>query len=348
MHPSGEASRTVQALVHACEIPLLEPLNQTYFLLFTSAHLTVVLRHGSRVERFDRVPSSRLTRLHRTHWAETDRIIVAWRVADLTLESTFASYTIVACYENLARMATRQYCARGLTRGTSALFPHRVRLVTRVVSYQRSSSDTEVGVAVQQVVHLGSRDFVGIGDMVSGMLKDCALCAACARQAFTTCVFTVVHCCSYVHAKGDYRSEELDKAATTALDILLSCQQHSAAQVHLKLDPSRCCATESSCLSCMQARWASSLTQVLRTWRHKLTISIEWKPIYTFLQTSVRSMLTSYEGQPKHAAHYLSFISSRLLYCCCQAMNWYTLQDPTPPNCQEPAATKYAAVLQVP
>ena len=191
MHPSGEASRTVQALRHACEVPLLEPLNQTFYCS-PSAHLTVVLRHGSRVERFDRVPSSRLTRLHRTHCAETDRTLLALCIADLTLHSTFANYTIVACYENLARMATQQHCARGLTRGTSALFPHRVRLVTRMVSHQRSTSDTEVGVAVQQVVHLGSRDFVGIGDMVSGMLKGCALCAACARQAFITCEFTVV------------------------------------------------------------------------------------------------------------------------------------------------------------
>ena len=39
--------------------------------------------------------------------------------------------------------------------------------------------------------------------------------------------------CSYLQAKGEYRSEDLNLAATTTLDILLKCQHNSAAQVGL-------------------------------------------------------------------------------------------------------------------
>lgn len=42
--------------------------------------------------------------------------------------------------------------------------------------------------------------------------------------------------CSYLQAKGDYRPEDLNTAATTVLDIVLGCQQSSAAQVHLSTE----------------------------------------------------------------------------------------------------------------
>ena len=37
--------------------------------------------------------------------------------------------------------------------------------------------------------------------------------------------------CSYLNAKEDYKSEDLNQAATTLLDIILNCQHNSAAQV---------------------------------------------------------------------------------------------------------------------
>lgn len=36
---------------------------------------------------------------------------------------------------------------------------------------------------------------------------------------------------SYLHVKGDYRSEDLNKAAAVILEIVLNCQHSSAAQV---------------------------------------------------------------------------------------------------------------------
>ncbi|KAL3146970.1 hypothetical protein ABBQ38_014938 [Trebouxia sp. C0009 RCD-2024] len=79
---------------------------------------------------------------------------------------------------------------------------------------------------------------------------------------------------SYLHVKGDYRSEDLNKAATTILDIVLNCQHSSAAQ----------------------ARWAEAASQLLRTWRHQIDITVPWRRLYEFAHGFVRSSDLSYEG----------------------------------------------------
>ncbi|KAL0045726.1 hypothetical protein WJX82_002854 [Trebouxia sp. C0006] len=79
---------------------------------------------------------------------------------------------------------------------------------------------------------------------------------------------------SYLQAKGDYRSEDLNTAANTILDILLQCEHNSAAQ----------------------ARWASAAAQLLRTWRHQINIIVPWRPLYDLLHASLRSSKASYEG----------------------------------------------------
>ncbi|KAL3134782.1 hypothetical protein ABBQ32_007768 [Trebouxia sp. C0010 RCD-2024] len=79
---------------------------------------------------------------------------------------------------------------------------------------------------------------------------------------------------SYLHVKGDYRSQDLNKAATTILDIVLNCQHSSAAQ----------------------ARWAEAANQLLRTWRHQIDITVPWRRLYEFAHAFVRSSDLSYEG----------------------------------------------------
>lgn len=60
-------------------------------------------------------------------------------------------------------------------------------------------------------------------------------CTVCMTEALCVHVLTgtTLLLCSYLQAKGDYRPEDLNTAATTVLDIVLGCQQSSAAQVHL-------------------------------------------------------------------------------------------------------------------
>ncbi len=120
--------------------------------------------------------------------------------------------------------------------------------------------------------------------------------------------------CSYLQAKGDYRSEDLNTTANTILDILLQCEHNSAAQVcfsnflpstlvfsfapwYSQLHPRPCYAVHIK-LCMLQARWASAAAQLLRTWRHQINIIVPWRPLYNVLHASLRSSNASYEGKP--------------------------------------------------
>ena len=46
----------------------------------------------------------------------------------------------------------------------------------------------------------------------------------------------------------------------------------------------------------VQARWGSAASQLLRTWRRQISITVQWKPLFDFLYTSVRSITDAYEG----------------------------------------------------
>ena len=50
-------------------------------------------------------------------------------------------------------------------------------------------------------------------------------------------------------------------------------------------------------LSMPQARWAAAASQLLRTWRHQIDITVPWRGLYEFAHGFVRSSDFSYEGE---------------------------------------------------
>ena len=55
----------------------------------------------------------------------------------------------------------------------------------------------------------------------------------------------------------------------------------------------------------VQARWASAASQLLRTWRHEINITVPWRRLYEFAHGVLRSSNLSYEGEASHTSAYL-------------------------------------------
>ena len=121
---------------------------------------------------------------------------------------------------------------------------------------------------------------------------------------------------SYLQAKGEYRSEDLNCAATTILDILLHSQQNSAAQVHFTqrfFFLQYWFTNHLGCLSLLavQARWAAAAAQLLRTWRHQISITVPWRPLYQYVHVSLQATKTAYEGKLLVALLYVKRLQHR-------------------------------------
>ncbi len=155
-------------------------------------------------------------------------------------------------------MVTGRRGSSGDRAGASALFCYCQVHVKRMATASRCCCYAEMAISLQQVV----RAFNLIRQCRAAVVVSTKLLSPDSTSGFSATGYSAFEpyavFCSFLQAKGEYRSEDLNQAATTILDILLKCQQHSAAQVKLS----------NACVQSLQPPYVCSLVWSWCQWRN--------------------------------------------------------------------------------